>query len=429
MADSTVCPVPYANPVHPDYSPAGLRADRDRIIAGGVDTSSFNHHDTERMQNPYPFYSAVRQQCPVAHSDQLGGFYFAVTHEAAKQVLSDYRNFTSTEGVALPSMNASLYPVDLDPPRQTRYRKVLNQFFSVAGAQRRRDAWQAIIDRMIDGFIEHGAADVANQLTKPAISAIMLPIIGIPMQDRVEFTAAIDFLSNARTTDAEAMQRANAYIGSYLMQLSASRRQDPNVESDYLHMLIEQPIDGKHLDDADICKVLLVTLFGALDTTHATLSEAILHLSRNPADKDALRSGAVAWPNAIEEFVRFASPIQALRRTATHDFDYAGTGLRKGDPVLAFIGAGNRDPVTFPDPDSCILSRPTVEHLGFGSGGHVCLGRNFARVIIEIVLTSLLERMPDFTVPADFVPSYTSGEGRRMKSLPIRFSPGQRIAI
>ena len=169
-----------------------------------------------------------------------------------------------------------------------------------------------------------------------------------------------------------------------------------------------------------------MTLFGALDTTHATLNEAILHLSRHPEDKNRLLAGDVPWATAIEEFVRYPSPIQGLRRTAARDFEFDGVSLHAGDPILAFNAAGNRDPEQFPEPDKCILSRDARNHLGFGSGAHVCLGRNFARVIIEVVLKTVLTRLPDFAVPADFVPSYTAGEGRRMKALPLTFSPGAR---
>jgi cytochrome P450 len=393
-----------------------------------TDTSTFSHHDPQLMQNPYPFYAEVRGRCPVAHSDQLGGFFFAVRHDSVRQVLSDFQTFTSTQGVALPGMAAAMYPVDLDPPLQTKFRKVLNRFFSVEEAERRRAGFQVIVDDLIDTFIQDGHADIAGQLTRPALNAIMLPLLGIPSVDQQEFTAAIDYLSNSRTDDEAEFLRKNAYVVEYLGTLSASRRREARQGDDYIQFLLDEPIDGGLLDDEDICKVLLVTLFGALDTTHATLNESILHLSRHPEDKHRLSSGEVPWASAIEEFVRYASPIQGMRRTATRELEFNGVALKPGDPIIALNAAGNRDPAVFHEPDQCVITRDASDHLGFGAGAHVCLGRNFARVIIHVVLGTMLRRMPDFAVPADFVPSYTVGEGRRMKALALTFSPGSRLA-
>ena len=390
------------------------------------DATSFNHHDAAAMQNPYPFYAAIRAKCPVVRSDALGGFYLAVEHAGAKQVLSDYRHFSSTSGVALPSMGTEMYPVDLDPPMQTRFRKVLNQYFTVEAAARRRPAFERLVDGLIDAFIEVGSVDIANALTRPAINAIMLPIIGVPESDRKEFSAAIDFMSNARTSDQDRLVKTTQYVGGYLVGMAGAARRRGGAGDAFVDFIVREPIDGSVLADEDVAKVLLVVLFGALDTTHATLNEAILHLSRTPEDRERLGRDAAAWPNAIEEFVRFASPIQMLRRTTTVDLEFGGRKLNQGEPVFGVIAAGNRDPSVFADPDRCMLTRDTREHLGFGSGAHVCLGRNFARVIIEVVLTAVLTRLPDLAAETDFKPSYTAGEGRRMVALPMTFTPSRR---
>lgn len=403
-------------------------ADADRKVSPPGGAASFSHHDAPAMQDPYPFYADVRRQCPVARSEELGGFYLAVDHAGAKRILSDYRHFSSTSGVALPSMGTTMYPVDLDPPLQTKFRKVLNRYFSIDAATERRPEFERIVDGLIDAFVETGAADIANALTRPAINAIMLPIIGVPADDRAVFSAAIDFMSNARTSDREKLVQTTRYVGGYLIAMAAAARARGGSGAAFVDFVVREPIDGAMLTDEDIGKVLLVVLFGALDTTHATLNEAILHLSRTPTDRDRLANDAALWPNAIEEFVRFASPIQMLRRTATGDIEFGGRSLKAGDPVFGVIAAGNRDPSVFHDPDACVMSRDTRDHLGFGAGAHVCLGRNFARVIIAVTLTAVLKRLPDLAAAPDFKPSYSAGEGRRMKSLPMTFTPGRRLA-
>lgn len=397
-------------------------------MAGDCETPGFSHHDAGQMRDPYRFYADVRARCPVAHSDALGGFFFSVSHASSKQVLSSYREFTSREGVALPAMPSRMLPVDLDPPQQTKFRKVLNRFFSIERARLYRPTIEHVVDALIDDFIGDGAADIAAQLTRPAATGIMLPLIGVPIAERAALTSALDFLSNARTTDVDELQRTMGFISECLMSLVTRRRQAPGGDADYVRFLLDEPIDGQSLTNEEVFQVLLVTLFGALDTTHATLNMTLLHLAREPADKERLIAGEIDWANAIEEFVRYASPIQFLRRTVVEPIELHGVALPAGAPILAGIGAGNRDPQVFAEPDRCILTRDARDHLGFGSGAHVCLGRNFARVIMDVVLKTVLARLPDFSVAADFVPEFTSGEGRRMKALPMRFAPGQRMA-
>lgn len=386
--------------------------------------ANFDHHDSARMQQPFDFYASVRPQCPVAHSNQHGGFYYAVSHDGAKKVLSEFTLFTSTEGVALPAMPSRMLPVDLDPPRQTRFRKTLNRFFAVEAAEQYRGQVEAIVDGLIDRFIANGAADFAAELTRPTITLFLLPLIGVPEEDRERLTEEFDFLSNERTSDPDRYDRTVGYISTYLMGLITKRRASDGRQDDYIQYLLDELFEGRLLDDQEIFEVLLVSLFGALDTTHAASNTGLLHLGRNPADKEKLLSGKVAWLAAIDEFVRYASPIQFLRRTVKADGQFLGVGLEAGAPILAGIGAGNRDPEKFPQPEQCIISRDARDHLGFGAGAHICLGRNFARIIIETVLRSVLNRMPDYRIPEDFEPVYTSGEGRRMRSLPATFTPG-----
>ena len=393
-------------------------------MPGSEDMASFCHHDAEGMQNPFPFYARGRSRCPVAHSDALDGFYYTLDHASAKQVLSDYSHFTSTQGVALPAMPSKMLPVDLDPPRQTRFRKTLNRFFSVDAAEHQREAIQHVVDDLVDTFIADGQADLAGQLPRPPVTHFMLPLIGVPAEDRARLTREFDFLSNERTTDPDQFDRTVGYINDYLLSLIARRRAAAEPQDDYIQYLLDEPFEGQLLDDHGIFEVLLVTLFGALDTTHAASNTGLLHLGRNPDDKRKLLSGEVAWATAIEEFVRYASPIHFLRRTTKQEIALSGVVVPDNTPILASIGAANRDPARFDEPERCIISRDAREHLGFGAGAHVCLGRNFARVIIQTVLVTVLTRLADYRVADGFTPVFTVGEGRRMKSLPVTFTPG-----
>lgn len=387
----------------------------------------FSHHDTVDMQDPYPLFAKVRARCPVAHSSEHGGFYFGVTYDGVKRILSDYRYFSSAEGAAIPQGPVMMLPVDIDPPEHTRFRKMLNPYFTVEAAERARPRIEVLVHDLIDNFIEQGSADAATQLTRPTLSSTILPVLGVPVADRPHLTELLEYMAHYKTLDRAGYDARSAEVGGYLMALAAGRRDGP-AQDDLLQALVTDKVGDRALSDEEVFRVLLVALFGGLDTTHAALSEAILHLSRNPQDKKRLASGTVDMAGAIEEFVRFASPIQALRRTAHQPTELEGETIPVGSPVVALNGAANRDPDRFPDPDRCLIDRDARAHLGFGNGAHICLGRNYARVMMDVVLRAMLDRLPDFAVAEDFVPEYAVGEARGIKSLPIRFTPGERRA-
>jgi len=385
--------------------------------------TSFNHHDVELMHDCYAFYAKVRSSgCPLGHSDQLGGFYFPTTYAGVKQVFSDFRNFTSTQGTGLPPQAVALVPVDYDPPKHTKFRRVLNRFFTVDAAEQDRPRVQAIVDGLIDQFIARGSAELAMDFTRPILSQTMLPILGVPIEDQAKIAETLLWMVHYRLVDHEGWLERNGQIAGYLIGLAARRRTSPPVD-DLLQCLIDEEFDGRRLTDEEAFHVLLLTLFGSLDTTHSAISGALFHLARHPQDKQRLLSGEVPWATAIEEFLRFTSPIQFLKRTAVNPVDIDGGHLEPGDAVGALNGAGNHDPERFPEPGRCLIDRDARDHLAFGSGAHVCIGRHFARVMIDVALKSMLRRAPDFTVPEDFVPEYGASEARGLQSLPIVFTP------
>lgn len=393
----------------------------------GFTRTHYNHHDPVVAQDPYTLLAEVRATCPLGHSDQLGGFFFPTTYEGVKRVFSDFRTFTSTEGAGLPDQLVRLLPVDLDPPQHTRWRRVLNRYFTVEAAEADRQRIQAVADGLIDAFIERGRADAVNELTRPFLAMSMLPAIGVPDQDRRMLGDKLLWMVHNRMIDHEGWVQRYQEIDDYLTGLCARRRQEPR-KNDLLQCLIEEEFDGRKLTDREGFQVLLLTLFGALDSTSSAMSGSLYHLALNPADKQRLVSGETPWAGALEEFIRFTTPIQALRRQTTQPTELDGGTLEAGINVLAVNGAGNRDPAKFPEPDRCLIDRDARDHLSFGAGAHVCIGRHFARVMLETCLKTVLRRLPDFAVEAGFKPEYTPSEARALKTLPITFTPGPRLS-
>ncbi len=393
---------------------------------GNVTEVHYNHHDPEVAQDPYAIFAEVRGKCPLGHSEALGGFYFPTTYEGVKRVFSDYRSFTSTEGSGLPDQMVRLLPVDLDPPQHTRWRRVLNKFFTAEAAEADRGRIQGIVDELVDAFIERGSADLVGELTRPMLALTTLPILGVPLEDRLMLSDKLLWMVHYRTLDHEGWVARYMEMAEYLTSLVARRRLEPP-KDDLVRCLIEQEFDGRMLTDHEGYQVLMLTLFGALDSTASAMSGSLYHLALNPEDKARLLSGEVAWEGAIEEFLRITSPIQALRRTVVAPTELDGGVLKPGDMVLAVNGAGNRDPEKFPEPDKCLIDRDARDHLAFGSGAHVCIGRHYARVMMRACLETMLRRAFDFTVTPGFTPDYTPSEARALKTLTVSFTPGPRV--
>lgn len=391
-----------------------------------VTETHYSHHDPAVAQDPYAVFAGIRGKCPLGHSDQLGGFYFPTTYDGVKRVFSDFRNFTSTEGSGLPDQLVRLLPVDLDPPQHTRWRRVLNRFFTIEAADKERPRIQAIADTLVDDFIERGHADAVNELTRPFLAMTMLPVLGVPLEDRKMLGDKLLWMVHNRLVDHEGWLRTYQEVDDYLTGLVAARR-SAAPRDDLVQCLIEEEFDGRMLTDREGYQVLLLTLFGALDSTSSAMSGSLYHLALHPEDKARLLSGAVPWDGALEEFLRFTTPIQALRRQVTHPTELDGARLEPGVNVLALSGAGNRDPAKFPEPDRCLIDRDARDHLSFGSGAHVCIGRHFARAMLETCLKTVLQRLGDFSVEPGFMPEYTNSEARALKTLPLVFTPGSKV--
>ena len=385
--------------------------------------AKFDHNSTEQMNCPYPMYEALRAKCPVGHAETYGGFYVVSRYDLVKKVFEDYSTFSSQQGVAIPDHPYRMLPIDLDPPLQTKFRRNLNRRFTPEAVAAKRDDIDETINALIDAFIEKGEADLASQLVRPLLPAIVLPYLGVPRESQQQMTEWIDLMTRGRSTDIEGVARAGEAIGAYLMGLIAQRRQQAPVD-DVIGMLLEAGVDGSRFTDEEIFRQVLIILFGGLDTTSAVMLETLLYLARHPEQRSKLAAGEVAWAPAIEEFVRYSSPIQGLRRTVTTDVELDGVSLKKGDRVLGLHGSANRDERAFTNPNEVVLDRAPNQHVGFGTGAHICLGRNLARLEIEILLKTVFERLGDYRVEEAFEPEYLVGEARGMKSLPVRFTAG-----
>jgi len=392
----------------------------------GYSAQDFSQHDRVLMQRPYDFYDRVRESgCPVARSEKLGGFWYTTNYAAARRVYDDFRTFSSADGTALPKQPLPLYPIDLDPPQQTRMRKLLNPIFLPDAILKYRPRFDAIIGDLLDEIAPKGEAELQEELVRPTLATVIMPFLGVPKADWAMLAHKLDFLTRMRVEDPDTCARYGEELSNYLYEFAARRRGTPP-EDDLMQILIDARIGGEALTDEEIVGIATLVLFGGLDTTSAVVGMALWYLIEHPDERARLLDGEVDFPKALHEFVRYASPIQGLRRTVTRDTELEGCPLKAGDYVMAMNGAANHDPGKFPEPDQVRFDRPIGnehDHLGFGGGAHICIGQHFAKTLMETLIRAVFDRLPDLRIRDDFRPAFAVGESRVLQTLPVSFRP------
>jgi cytochrome P450 len=397
--------------------------------SGAEIARDFDHTDANQASDPFPLYKRLRSECPISRSEKWDGFWLAASYDLVRELALDHSAYSSTDGGGIPKLVTSpMYPIDLDPPQQTKFRKILNPRFTEKVVEKWRPIIQAETDRLIGQFSERGSADFAAELCRPMSAAVILPMIGIPLEARADLADWIEQMNRGRSGDPASLFSAYEAISRYLKGLCCDRRATPP-RDDIIGDLLQARVDGMPLSDDDIFRVLVLLLFAGLDTAISVMLEGLKFFSDYPGERKRLETGLTPWSLAVEELVRLVTPAQGVKRLVKKDVTVNGHQIKGGESILLLWGSANRDETKFESPDSCQLDRFPNPHMGFGMGPHICLGRSLARLEIDILLRTVFARLPDYRVPADFKPEYHVGEVRSMKSLPVEFTPQRALSV
>lgn len=387
--------------------PAAGASKADRVL------SLYHLLDPDVLADPYPLYHRLRDEDPV-HWDPFLHAWVVTRYTDVVHVLHHFSANRTPTPQQLSAMGLSaLNPIAqvmvrqmlfLDPPDHTRLRALASAAFTPRRVERLRSHIQEIMDRLLDRVIASGRMDVIADFASPAPAIVTAEMFGIPVQDHAQLKDwSADFaemLGNFQH-NPDRFPRVLRSVESMCSYFRSAMREQQNEPRDGLiQAMMAAEVDGNRLTEEEIVANLIVTMVGGQETTTNLIGNGLLTLLRHPAEMNRLRSEPALIPSAVEELLRFESPSQHTARLAPDDVELGGRSLRKRQAVIAVMGAGNRDPERFPDPDRLDLARKDNRHLAFGWAAHFCFGAALARLEGQIAFATILRRMPELRLDA-----------------------------
>jgi cytochrome P450 len=363
--------------------------------------------------NPFPWYTFMREAHPVYYHPQYH-FWQVFRYEDVQRVLSDYASFSSAFGDSGP-LSSSL--ISMDPPRHRQLRNIVTQAFTPRSVAQLSQRITAIINTLLDQIAATGQMDIIDDLAYPLPVIVIAEMLGIPREDRERFKMWSDAMIGASYPEGGNPQ---AEMSMYFLEMIQKRSQER--KDDLISALLDAQIDGQHLNQLELLGFCILLLVAGNETTTNLIGNALLCFDEHPETMEQLRAEPALIPGAIEEVLRYRSPVQYMYRSAIADIVIRGHEIRAGQTVLARIGSANRDEAQFPDADRFDIKRTPNRHIAFGQGIHFCLGAPLARLEAKFALTMLLERFHEIKRVAG-VPLEATGSDLvyGVKHLPVTF--------
>jgi pimeloyl-[acyl-carrier protein] synthase len=318
----------------------------------------------------------------------------------------------------------------LDPPEHTRLRGLISKAFSSTSLKFLRPQIQKIADELIDKVRHRGSMDIISDFACPLPCNVIAAILGIPIEDWSKLYHWSDELSNIldplrSLEDYEKMNQVALEFTDYLKTLIAQRQKIP--QQDLLSALILVKEQDNKLSEEEIISVCMLLFFAGEETTVNLIGNGMLAFLRHPQQMQQIKSQPQLIQSAVEEILRYDSPLQITTRVATEDVVLDGVTIRVGEKALLCLGAANRDPAQFTDPDRFDITRANNSHLAFSDGMHYCLGAALARIEAEIAINTLVQQLPDLKLSQDKLEWRNKVAFRSLKALPVTFKSSTAI--
>jgi cholest-4-en-3-one 26-monooxygenase len=387
---------------------------------------------------PHAWLAHLRRHDPVHWQEEAGGpgFWAVTRYEDCVTVNRDYERFSSAARGTMPFEmpeadieQQGLMMLNMDPPLHTRYRRLVNKGFTPRMVRDLEESIHRSTDAIIDQVIEAGEADFVTQLSAELPLQVIAELLGVPQDDRHRmFEWSNNMVGNEDPEyqgQAEAALTAAMELYAYAAALYGQKRLEPH--ADLMSVLTTVEVDGEQLSDLELELFFLLLTVAGNETTRNLMSGAMHAFFQHPDQWQRLLDDRTLLPTAVDEMLRFVTPVMNFRRTAMTDLTLSDTKIAKGDKVVFFHASANRDESVFDDPNTFDVGRDPNPHIAFGGGGpHFCLGANLARMEIRVMFEHLLDRLPDIRQDGDeqhLQSQFING----VKHLPVAFTPSARL--
>ena len=407
----------------------------------GIDFADINLLDSTVFAKrvPHEWFAFLRQNAPVWwHEEQDGPGFWAVTSLAeATQVNRDYEHFSSARKATYlwdlaedDLAQQQLIMLNMDPPLHTRYRRLVNKGFTPRMINQLHERIHAATDDIIDNVIETGSADFVTDIAAELPLVVIAELLGVPNEDRHRMfdwsNRMIGSDDPEYQTAGEVAQMASMELYAYASELFGQKRIDPH--DDLMSVLTQVDIDGEQLSSFELELFFLLLTVAGNETTRNLISGAMATFFDHPDQWELLQKDRTLLPSAVEEMLRYVTPVMNFRRQTTSAFELGGQKIEADSKVVFFHISANRDELAFENPQTFDITRNPNPHMAFGAGGpHFCLGANLARMEIRVMFEHLLDRMPDMELAGD-VQRLQSAFISGVKHIPISFPAGPRVS-
>ncbi len=381
---------------------------------------TYNPFNPETIADPFSEYRNLRTDTPVYKSEEHG-FWVVSRYDDVTRVLRDHENFSSTAGVGTEWRPVPMM-ISVDPPEHTHLRRMAQREFT----PRAINAWESRVSALVDGlletFVANGGGDLVPNLAYPIPIGVIAEMLGVPFEDREDFKRwsddTIDALGGGLDPETSLRVETSVFeFAQYFMDAMTKRRDAPG--DDLLSMLID-PANGETLSNNDLVSFAILLLVAGNETTTNLIGNLVLALAMNPDQWNLLKADPSLVPAAIEEALRFDSPIQGFFRNTLKATEVRGVTIPAEQKVMVLYGSANRDERKYPDPDRFLVQRNPLDHVAFGSGIHLCLGAPLARMEGSLFLRGLLARVESIELDGD-VTRTNNPLLRGVSHLPVRF--------
>jgi cytochrome P450 len=399
---------------------------RNEIITGPVSdwATDFSHLEDEWAADPYPIQDDLRQRCPIAHTSRFGGGWLPVRYEDVAAIAYDTEHFSSRSiimGNFRPPRDIAPIggspPISSDPPFHHDARKLLLPAFTKNAVTRQEPATRAFCHALIDTFEGNEAVDAAADYAQHIPMRVIADMMGFPPEDGPRFRQFVEnTLEGINLPPEERIERMQALF-EYILEQVHDHLDNPR--EDLTTYLINAELYGQKLTADHVTGAMVLLLIAGIDTSWSAIGSSLWHLARTPADRQRLVADPGLLPTAMEEFLRAFAPV-TMARLVKDDMHWRGVDMKAEDWILLSFPAANRDPAQFDRADEVVIDREVNRHAAFGLGIHRCLGSHLARMELRVALEVWLERIPEFSLADPDGVTWSAGQIRGPRALPLR---------